>query len=291
MDIARPRLLRWILGTAVIFAAWIVLGSILTAFFARLWNLDLGALSGSDDASIAIVRGYEPWKAATAILVSFLPLLAAVPFAQRVILKQPLGKLFTHDPATFAPEIGIGLLAMSAILIITSLPDLIINHSDYTFNFNVGKFAPYLVVALLLIPCQTTAEELLFRGWIQQRLDNGRRSRWTVSFLGGVIFALPHLANPEVNGEVVLAALGYGATGFMFAWVCLRDRSLGVAIGAHAANNILSALVISSEDSALPGVSIWTSPAIEWRSATLISIAMIPIFIWITGKWRDKVAK
>ena len=133
---------------------------------------------------------------------------------------------------------------------------------------------------------QTTAEEVFYRGWVQQRLENGRRSIWFVSIANGFLFALPHLANPEVNGELFLAILGYGASGFMFAWVTMRDQSIGIAVGAHAANNILAGLFVTSEDSALPAASLWTTPAVSWLPSTIISLLMIPLFIWLTGKYN-----
>ena len=180
---------------------------------------------------------------------------------------------------------------MAALLIVAGLPDLLLNGDDYQWSFDSSRFIPYLLVAATLIPMQTTAEEVYNRGWNQQRLENGRRSIGCVSFASAALFALPHLGNPEVNGELFLAILGYGASGFMFAWVTMRDKSIGVAVGAHGANNILAGLLISSADSALPAASIWTTPSVSWGPAALFSILMIPAFIWLTGKWNAKVAE
>ena len=179
---------------------------------------------------------------------------------------------------------------MAFLLVITSLPDLVIHRSDYAFTFNLAQFLPYLLVAIILIPMQTTAEEVFYRGWIQRWLDNGRRSIWLVSIANGLLFSLPHLANPEVNGQLALAIVGYGATGFMFSWVTFRDRSMEVALGAHAANNILAGLVVTSADSALPASSIWTTPAVTWGPAAIVSVLIAPIFIWLTRKPAATVA-
>jgi hypothetical protein len=75
----------------------------------------------------------------------------------------------------------------------------------------------------------------------------------------------------------------------MFAWVTYRDKSLELAIGAHFANNFLTGLLVSTEDSALPSVSLYTVPDVPWGSAALFSVVMIPIFIWLTKKWGDRV--
>ena len=287
----RPALWRWILGTVIIFVGWLLIGTVLTAVTVGLFGLDLAAIAGTDDASRAIVNSYEPWQAATSILISFLPLLILPIALHQVLLRQDLKSLFTRSSRSFSREVLQGAVVMAALLIVAGLPDLLLNGDDYQWSFDSSRFIPYLLVAATLIPMQTTAEEVFYRGWIQQRLENGRRSIWFVSFASAALFALPHLGNPEVNGELFLAILGYGASGFMFAWVTMRDKSIGVAVGAHGANNILAGLLISSADSALPAASIWTTPSVSWGPAALFSILMIPAFIWLTGKWNAKVAE
>jgi hypothetical protein len=75
----------------------------------------------------------------------------------------------------------------------------------------------------------------------------------------------------------------------MLAWVTYRDKSLELAIGAHFANNLLAALLVSSQDSALPSVSLLTVPEVPWGPAALVSVIMVPIFIWLTGKWNARL--
>jgi hypothetical protein len=287
---SRPRLWRWILGTFIILISWLALGAILTAVFAGLFGLDLLALASTNKESLAIVRGYEPWQAASAVLVSFIPLLVIPILLHRYLLKQPLRNLFTRSNRNFSQEVLLGAAVMSLLLLASGLPDFIFNNSSYAWSFDAAKFIPYLLVAFTLIPIQTTAEEVFYRGWIQQRLENGRRSIWLVSILGGLLFALPHMGNPEVSGNLILPILGYGASGFMFTWVTMRDQSMGLAVGAHAANNILAGLFVSSSDSALPAASIWVTPEVQWGPAAVVSVLLIPAFIWLTGKWRGRVA-
>ncbi len=275
----RPSLIRWSIGTFLILISWLIIGALLTGFAANLFNIDIAALAGENPSLLA---SYQPWQAATTILVSFLPLLLMPLIFHRFLLKNSYRRLFTRSNQSFVREVRIGAMVMASILLITAIPDLALNSSSYEWTFNFNSFLPYLLVAAILIPMQTTAEEVFYRGWVQQRLENGRRSIWFVSFANGFLFALPHLANPEVNGELFLAILGYGASGFMFAWVTMRDQSIGIAVGAHAANNILAGLFVTSEDSALPAASLWTTPAVSWLPSTIISLLMIPLFIWLT---------
>jgi membrane protease YdiL (CAAX protease family) len=286
----RPKLWRWILGTFIILISWLVIGAILTAIVAEQFGLDLQVLAGTDKESLATIRSYEPWQAGSTVLVSFLPLLLVPILLHRYLLKRPLKELFTRSNRSFSREVAIGALVMALLLLGTGLPDFIFNNDSYAWSFDAARFFPYLLVAFTLIPLQTTAEEVFYRGWIQQRLENGRRSIYLVSIIGGVLFALPHLGNPEVSGNLLLPILGYGSTGFMLTWVTMRDQSMGLAIGAHAANNILAGVIVSSTDSALPSASIWVTPEIQWGPAAFFSVLFIPLFIWLTRKWSDRVA-
>ncbi|MEY3319390.1 MAG: hypothetical protein RL540_1765 [Actinomycetota bacterium] len=286
---ARPKLWRWILGTVIILFSWLIIGGLLTILVAEIFNLDLAVLTAVDDEGRALLRSYAPWQAASAVLISFIPLLLAPILLHRFLLRGKVKELFTRSGRSFAGEVRIGALVMLGLIFASSIPDFIFNNSDYKWSFDLEKFLPYLVIALLLIPMQTTAEEVFYRGWIQQRLEKGARSIWFVSTIGGLLFALPHLANPEVSGNIALPIIGYGSTGFMLTWVTMRDKSMGLAVGAHAANNLSAGLLVSSIDSALPSASLYVTPEVSWGPAAVVSVLFIPLFIWLTGKWSAKV--
>ena len=285
----RPRLWRWIIGTLFIVTIWQVLGLGLTFLLASFFGLDIELLFSTADEDLAAIRALPAWSSAATALISFLPLLVATLLTYRVILKKNIKSLFTSRDKYSYKRTWVGFASLALISITFGSFDLILNWDSYTFSFKASAFLPYLLIAFTLLPIQTTAEELFFRGWIQRWLDNGKKRQWSISILSGVIFSLPHLANPEVAGnELFLPIISYGATGFMLAWVTYRDKSLELAIGAHFANNLLAALLVSSQDSALPSVSLLTVPEVAWESAALFSVIMVPIFIWLTNRWGAK---
>jgi len=285
----RPRLWRWILGTLFIVTTWQVLGLALTFLFASYFDLDVELLFSTADEDLAAIRALPAWSSAATILISFLPLFIATLLAYRIFLKKNIKSLFTSRDAYSYKRTWIGFASLALISSAFGSFDLILNWDSYTFSFKASAFLPYLLIAFTLLPIQTTAEELFFRGWIQRWLDNGKKKQWSISILSGAIFSLPHLANPEVAGnELIFPIISYGATGFMLAWVTYRDKSLELAIGAHFANNLLAALLVSSQDSALPSVSLLTVPEVAWGPAALFSVIMVPIFIWLTNRWGAK---
>ena len=288
---SRPRLWRWIVGTFFIIIAWQLLGGLLTFALAKFFDYDLQLLFSTNDADLAKVRELSPWRTAATVLVSFIPLFVATLVAYRLFLKRKVKGLFTSFEKYSWKRTWIGFAAFTAISLVYGVGDLIINWNSYTWAWDSSAFLPYLLVSLTLLPIQTASEELFFRGWLQQWLDNGKKKQWTVSLLGGFFFALPHMANPEVAGnELFFPIISYGSVGFMLAWVTYRDKTLEMAIGAHFANNLSTGLLVSPEDSALPSVSFFTTPTVAWGPAAVVSVIMVPIFIWLTSKWKAKVA-
>lgn len=288
---SRPSLWRWIIGTVVILFLWQGMGLLLTVAAAAFFNYDLELLFSTDEADLAKVRELTPWSTAATVLISFIPLFIATLLVYRLLLKRNAKQLFTSFEKYSWKRTWIGFASLALISSTFGIGDFIVNRDSYTWSWQSAAFLPYLFICVTLLPIQTTAEELFFRGWLQQWLDNGKKKQWTISLIGGALFALPHLANPEVAGnELLLPIISYGATGFMLAWVTFRDKTLEIAIGAHFANNLLAALVLSTEDSALPSVSLFTVPDVAWGPAAIFSVIMIPIFIWLTGKWTAKVS-
>ena len=287
----RPRIWRWIVGTIAILIAWQVFGALLTIGAAHYFGFDLKVIFATDDAGLAKQQELPPWSAAATTLVSFIPFYLATLIAYRFILKRPFKKLLTiHDRYSWR-RTWIGFASFAAISLPMGIGDLLLNRESYTWNWDPVAMAPFLVVALTLLPIQTTAEELFFRGWLQQWLDNGKKKQWTIAIVGGALFALPHLANPEVSGNVLFfPIISYGAVGFMLAWTTFRDKTLEIAIGAHFANNFLGSILVSTEDSSIPSPSLFTTPDVAWVPAAISALVMVPIFIWLSGKWNAKVA-
>lgn len=270
----RPRLWRWLLGTTVIVATWQVGG-----FGLILTTANFFAVPVED---LETFPGVDPWKAGFITLISFLPLFLIVPLLYPLLLRIPFKRLVTEHGSISWRRIGHGFLAMSALVIPLSAVDLIVNEEQYRYTFEWGIFWPYLIIALTLLPIQTTAEEFLFRGWLLRWNNNGKWPIWAVAILNASLFALPHMFNPEIKGEYLLAFLYFASVGGMLTIATLRDRSLELAIGAHFANNFFAGVLVSYQDSALPSAAVFMTGELNWLISTVTAIVMIPLFLWLT---------
>lgn len=141
---------------------------------------------------------------------------------------------------------------------------------------DLQRLLPFALVALVMTPLQVAGEELAFRGYLLQGLGHLTRRPYLLCAFSGVIFMLPHLANPEMTYGPLPLALSYGGIGFFLALITLRDNRLELALGAHTGNNLFCGIVAHSEVSALPTPALFLASEVRpWEDLVgLIGIAV-----------------
>ena len=118
---------------------------------------------------------------------------------------------------------------------------------DIIWSFEWNTFFPLLLIACLMIPIQTTIEELLFRGYLLQGIKRRLGSNIQAVVLSGFFFGVIHLGNPEIEAIGVHVLSHYVLLGLFLGLLTLFDNGLELSMGFHAANNIFAALMISSD--------------------------------------------
>jgi uncharacterized protein len=277
-----PRWRFW-LGTFLIVLAWALGGTLLSFAVLPFTGADFQVLFVDGD----IFGALPGWGFLLFALVSFIPLLAGTLLAYRFVLLRPLTQLFALGVRFRMWRVWWGFAAWIVIMGSPTVLALVFAPDSYRWNFSAAVFIPFAVIALLLLPVQTTAEEVFFRGWLMQWFSQRFSNIWILSILSGVVFSIPHLANPEALGAIVPAFFGYGMVGFVLGWVTVRDRSLEIAIGAHAANNLFASLLIGYEGGALPADGLFVAEQFEWGAGNLISLVLVPLFIVATRFGRE----
>lgn len=170
--------------------------------------------------------------------------------------------------------------------------DIYFSPDDYVFNLDWSKFIPLAIIAIVLIPLQTSFEEYLFRGHMMQGLGIMTRTRWIPLVVTSVLFGLMHIANPEVEKLGMGIMVYYIGTGFFLGIITLMDEGLELALGFHAANNLITALLVTADWTAFQTHSIYkdiSEPALGWD--VLIPVLVVfPILLFIFGKkygWKN----
>tara|TARA_B100000768_G_scaffold166746_1_gene170348 strand:+ start:398 stop:1315 length:918 start_codon:yes stop_codon:yes gene_type:complete len=165
---------------------------------------------------------------------------------------------------------------------------------NYLWNFKLIPFLYMFLIAIFLIPIQTSLEEIVFRGYLMQGFGNWFRNRWAPLLLTSIIFGSLHLANPEV------AKLGYGimiyyvGTGLFLGIMTLMDEGLELAIGWHAANNLVGALLVTADWTAFQTNSVLKDISEPNLYPEMIFSILIfyPIILFVFSKkynWKNSI--
>ena len=159
-----------------------------------------------------------------------------------------------------------------------------------SFRFVPGKFFILLVLALIFIPLQTTAEEFLFRGYLTQGIASWTKSRWWALLIPSLLFGLLHSANPEVKeyGFGVMMSQ-YLFLGLLFGFITIMDDGIELAMGIHAVNNLFGSLLVNYKGSALQTYALFeiteVNPAEEILPLIVSGLLLLALFAY-KYKWN-----
>jgi membrane protease YdiL (CAAX protease family) len=156
---------------------------------------------------------------------------------------------------------------------------------NFQFSLNISTFIILVILSLTLIPFQTAFEEILFRGYLSQGIAAWTRNRLLVLIIPSFVFGLMHAFNPEVSEYGFWAIMPqYWLFGLLFGLTTLLDDGIEVAMGAHAANNIFSSIVVTTKSSVLQTSALFIQNDVNVLKETLAFIAAGVLFLLILGK-------
>ncbi len=231
------------------------------------------------------------------LLLTFAVGLAALFFVVKFIHYQPIKTVTTSRKKVDWNRFffAFGLVAIFSI-VVTGI-DYFSNPQDYLVNFQAGPFFIMLIIALIMIPLQTSFEEYLFRGYLMQGIGVLVKNKWFPLILTSVVFGGLHFFNPEVTkmGNVIM--IYYIGTGFLLGIMTLMDEGMELALGFHAGNNLLTAVLVTADWTAFQTNSLLIDISDPTAGADiLIPIFIVyPLFLYIMAKkygwsdWKEKL--
>lgn len=185
----------------------------------------------------------------------------------QMLRRQALTELFGKFNMTWLKEFVMGGLMGSALMLVPAFLLQMFGWIDLQWN-SVGVSS--LTSSLFLFAGVALAEELLFRGFVFQRLISGL-GPGPAQVLIAIFFLLTHLNNPGMSGGIkVMASINIFLASILFGLAFLRTRSLAMPLGMHWMANWMQGGVLGF------GVS-----------GTEQSGLIIPVFgdvpVWLTG--------
>lgn len=231
------------------------------------------------------------------ILLSFVVALLGIMLVLKLLHHQKLKDIITARDKIDWKRVFFSFSIWAVFQIIVTIIGYYAAPSDYQWNFHWQPFLILLVIATLMIPIQTSVEELVFRGYLMQGFALLAKNRWFPLVMTSVIFGSLHLANPEVKQMGYITLVYYIGTGFFLGMMTLMDEGIELSLGFHAANNLITALLVTSEWTAFQTNSILkdvSNPDVGFEIVVPV-IIIFPILLYIFGKkyqwtnWKEKL--
>lgn len=154
-------------------------------------------------------------------------------------------------------------------------------------NLPFGRWAALLPLTILFLLLQTGAEELFFRGYLQQQLAARFRARWIWMWIPAVVFALLHW-NPQAGDNLPLLLLSALTFGLVAADLTERTGSLGAAMGLHFVNNFVGIGIVAIGET-ITGLALYVSPMdiaeTGMQSLSLAASILVMLGVWAAVAW------
>lgn len=246
----RPQLWRLALGVAVIlliYIAWMALIGVAVTFAVGLAEAEhtMGQVGvGSSPLSILV------------LLATFAGLILGTFAAVRWVHKRPVASLFGPRDLLLR-DFGVAF----GVFMLVSLPGIVwvLASDTLTPGVPLATWALFVMPVLLGLLLQTGAEEIVFRGYLQQQLAARFAARWVSFVVPSILFGLLHYAPAEMGQGAWLLVGLTGFFGLLMADLTARSGTLGLAWGMHFGNNILAILIFTTGE-ALDGVALFRLP-------------------------------
>ncbi len=261
-----PSILLFFVGLCAAATAFIALNQLFFDFLSSV------AGDQSDQLFEDISGGVTPFGMYVRLFTfGFVSLSVAVTVG--LLHRRPVRSLFGPDRpflSQFA-AVCVMLLLLNAVLFILPPWDL---GGALVPNMELGRWVLLLPLSLLAVLVQSSAEEILFRGYIQQQLAARFRSPLIWMVLPSVLFALGHYLPNSAGENALLVAIWAGMFGMLMADLTARSGTLGPAIALHFIHNVSAILLISLPDN-LAGLALYVMP-FSFDDADLIR-AWLPV--------------
>ncbi|MFP2994699.1 CPBP family intramembrane glutamic endopeptidase [Spongiivirga sp. MCCC 1A20706] len=283
---------RYIIGSiVVIFANFVAQVPFVIALIIKDQNIlnrmDVNTMMTTLDSNLTLLL----------LMIPFAVSLVALYFVVKYLHQQPFKTITTTRKKTDWNRIFFSFFLWGVITAIFTFADYYTNPTDYEWNFDLVPFLILFVLAIILIPIQTSLEEYLFRGYLMQGFGVLFKNRWLPLLFTSLIFGGLHIANPEVDKIGYVIMVFYIGTGLFLGIMTLMDEGMELALGFHAANNLVAALLVTADWTAFQTNSVLkdiSDPSAGWDIMIPVFV-VFPILLFIMAKkykwsnWKEKL--
>ncbi len=215
------------------------------------------------------------------MLLTFAGTLAALLFGVHLLHKRPISTLIYSgtirwNRVFYAAGVWLGFTILMEVINYMQHPE------GYELAIQPVPFLIGMVVSLIMIPIQTSFEEICFRGWLMQGIGSLKLIRLIPILITGILFGAMHFANPEIaHYGLAKMMFFYISFGIFLGMITVLSDGLELALGLHAANNLYGSIVMTFTSSALQTNTIFRSPDPDINLMILLSTGTMIIVFFI----------
>ncbi len=228
--------------------------------------------------------GFDPIVDYYALNSTFVILIIFVWLVVLILHRRSFLSIITFRNKLSWKRIFFGFGVWAGLCVLASLSEWLVYPQHFKYAFSLDAFVRSAVAICVLTPIQCFAEEIFFRGYLMQALSLLMKNSWLLAMISGLLFALPHFFNLEMAEGPLIVGASYFAIGFGLGIVALRSRSLEISIGAHAANNLYS-LAVNSSDSSLMVPSVFLCTKAEPLFELVTLVVCMSVLYWATTRF------
>jgi len=243
-----------------------------------------------------LMKMFEPNLTLFLIMISFVFALTGVYYVVTKLHHQSFLSVTTSRKMIDVKRILFSFLLWAGFSILSFLYVYFKSPENFIWNFKLIPFLILVLIGTILIPIQTSTEEYVFRGYLMQGFANLAKNKWFPLLMTSLVFGSMHWFNPEVTKMGNIIMIYYIGTGLFLGIITLMDEGIELALGFHAANNLVGALLITSDWSVFQTHSLFIDKSEPSAGFDVILPVVIiyPILLFIFSKkynWNNWKAK
>ncbi len=287
---------RWLLGFFVIFLGCQIFGGFPLFIAVAVKSFQDGNINALQDEA-SLMNTFSSNVTFFLVMLIFVVGMLVWWIWVRFVHKLSWREVTTSRPSFDWGRAGFTFAIVGLVSVVMTFFDYYLSPEDYIWNFDANKFLILCVIAVLLVPIQTTWEELFFRSYMMQGLGLMAGNRAAPLIITSVVFGLMHILNPEITKMGYIVMVWYIGTGFLLGIMTLMDEGIELAVGFHAANNLVIALLVTADWTAFQTESLFkdiSDPAVGLEIAFPI-LVYYPLLILLFAKkykwsnWKEKL--
>lgn len=280
----------------IVFFGWQFFGVIPLTIVALQYSEDMGEFMMAANDNFTSL-GIDSNLYLLLVIATFFGGLIALFMGIKYIHKRKIVTLITSRNKIDWGRILYAFTVWAIIGLIMVYIDYYLEPQSYEWNFKPVPFFTLVLISFLFLPIQTSMEELLFRGYLMQGFGTWFKNALVPLVLTSVIFGLLHGLNPEVEKLGWITMVYYIGTGLLLGILTLMDEGTELALGFHAANNIVAAVLVTTNWTVFQTEALLidvSEPSVNWEMFVPVFI-LFPLVLLIFSRkyewtnWREKL--